>query len=68
MYAYAKKYQTSEVWLLYPMNPDIRNHHDISFLSADNVNVRVYCVDVANIENSFHNLRTKLLTKREYTV
>ena len=42
MYAYAKKYQASEVWLLYPMNEEMRNTEPILFDSGDGVRVSVY--------------------------
>lgn len=29
MYAYSKKYETSEIWLLYPVNDEMKNHEDI---------------------------------------
>ena len=34
MYAYAKKYHTSEIWLLYPLNNEMRGHDEISFSRA----------------------------------
>ena len=61
MYAYSKKYDTPEIWLLYPVNPEMRDHQDISFDSDDGVNVRLFFVDVANIENSLRDLRTRLI-------
>ena len=61
MYAYAKKYETPEIWLLYPINEEMRDHQDISFKSDDGVNVRVFFVDVANIETSLQLLRKRLL-------
>lgn len=64
MYAYAKKYETSEIWLLYPLNPEMRDHTDIAFRSDDGVNVRIFFVDVANIENNLLRLRD-LLIERE---
>ena len=60
MYAYSKKYDTSEIWLLYPVNPEMRDHQDISFDSNDGVNVRLFFVDVANIEKSLLKLRQLL--------
>lgn len=57
MYAYAKKYNTSEIVLLYPRNKDMSESEDISFTSDDEVNVRVYLVDVDNIEESLTLLR-----------
>ena len=61
MYAYAKKYKTSEIWLLYPVNEEMREHSEISFNSNDDVNVKVFFVDVANIETSMLALREQLL-------
>ena len=61
MYAYAKKYETSEIWLLYPVNSEMRNHQDITFESADGVNVRLFFVDVANIENCLLALREQFI-------
>ena len=65
VYAYAKKYEnkfeTPEVWLLYPVTNEMRDHPEISFYSDDGVNVRVYFVDVADIENSLLSLREQLI-------
>lgn len=61
MYAYSKKYDTSEIWLLYPVNEEMRDHTNISFDSNDGVNVRLFFVDVANIEDSLQSLREKLI-------
>ena len=61
MYAYSKKYNTSEIWLLYPINEEMRNHADISFDSNDGVNVRLFFVDIANIEDSMQSLRDRLI-------
>ena len=62
MYAYSKKYGTSEVWLLYPINPEMRGHTDIVFSSDDGVNVRVFFVDVADIDKSLMTLRLALIS------
>ena len=61
MYAYSKKYNTSEIWLLYPVNSEMRGHDDISFKSEDGVNVQLFFVDVANIEDSLNELRARLV-------
>ncbi len=60
MYVYSKKYDTSDIWLLYPVNEEMRNQQDISFKSQDGVNVRVFFIDVADIENSIKTLREKI--------
>ena len=61
MYAYAKKYKTSEIWLLYPVNPEMRSHPDISFNSDDGVKVSLFFVDIANIRTSLRSLRERLV-------
>ena len=60
MYAYSKKYQTSEIWLLYPLNDEMRGHSEIKFESGDGTEVRLHFVDVANIEDSLLELKEKL--------
>ena len=61
MYAYAKKYNTPDVWLIYPMNEEMREHQDeISFKSNDNVNVRIYCISLDNMEYSIEELCKKM--------
>lgn len=52
MYAYSKKYDTSEIWLLYPVTYEMKDKATISYSSDDGVKVTVFFVDVANIENS----------------
>ena len=68
MYAYSKKYKTSEIWLLYPINPEMRNHSDIKFRSYDGVHVRLFFVDLANIESSLGDLREKLIQEEEFSL
>lgn len=46
----------SEVWLLYPMNEEMRNTEPILFDSGDGVRVSVFLVDVAQIEKSLEKL------------
>ena len=57
MYAYSKKYETPEIWLLYPINEEMRGNTTISFKSDDGTVVSVYFVDVAEIESSLTKLR-----------
>jgi 5-methylcytosine-specific restriction enzyme subunit McrC len=65
MYAYSKKYKTSEIWLLYPLNENMQSTERIKFKSEveDNVLVSLFFINVANIENSLDKL--KLLLKLE---
>lgn len=60
MYAYSKKYGTSEIWLLYPLNDEMRGRSEIKFDSGDGTTVRLHFVDVAHIEDSLRTLRDKL--------
>ncbi|MBE6035008.1 MAG: restriction endonuclease [Clostridiales bacterium] len=60
MYAYSKKYDTSEIWLLYPLNNAMRNHAPIEFNSGDGTNVRIHFVDVEFIEDSLEELKEKI--------
>lgn len=60
MYAYSKKYETSEIWLLYPVNDEMKNHEDICFDSGDGTTVNVFFVDVENIEESLIQLRERI--------
>ena len=60
MYAYSKKYNTPEIWLLYPVNAEMRGHAPISFYSGDDTYVRLHFVDVANIEDSLLELKKKI--------
>ena len=60
MYAYSKKYNASDIWLLYPQTSEMKNHPEISFRSNDDVCVRVFFVNVANIDESLESLKQKL--------
>lgn len=60
MYAYSKKYETSEIWLLYPVNDEMRNSDSITFDSGDGTIVNLFFVDVANIEKNMRQLKSLL--------
>lgn len=60
MYAYSKKYKTSEIWLLYPITDDLRNHAPIRFESKDEITVNIHFVNVDKIKNSLQELKDKL--------
>ena len=60
MYAYSKKYQTSEIYLIYPVNQEMRNHRPIRFDSGDGTIVNVLLVDVAEIETDLVMLKEEL--------
>ena len=52
MYAYAKKYGTNDIRLLYPMNNEFNEQQTICFTSDDGVKVTVFFVDCHHIEDS----------------
>ncbi len=60
MYAYSKKYHTSDIWLLYPLNEDVKGVEDISFVAEreedKKVNVRIFFIDLADYKNSITRL------------
>ena len=60
MYAYSKKYGASDIWLLYPVNDEMRNHKSIQFESGDGTTVNLYFIDVDKIEDSLRELRDTL--------
>lgn len=57
MYAYSKKYRTPEIWLLYPLNHEMRFHKEIYFDSGDGTQVNVFFVDIENINDSMERLK-----------
>lgn len=61
MYAYAKKYKTNEIWLVYPCNDEMGVDHEIQFISDDLVNVRVFFVDCNNVEDGLEELIEKIM-------
>ncbi|NEW62319.1 restriction endonuclease [Granulicatella sp. zg-ZJ] len=60
MYAYSKKYETSEIWLLYPLNDEMRDYSDIEFESGDGTTVRLHFVDLTRMPETLEELRDKL--------
>ena len=69
MYAYSKKYKTSEIWLLYPLNNEMCIHTaDIEFESGDGTTVRLHFVDLTCIPETLEKLRDKLEETEPYLV
>ena len=64
MYAYSKKYHTSEIWLLYPYYSDVSDMNGISFKAvqneAQNVNVNIFFIDLENYQTSIKELCSKI--------
>lgn len=61
MYAYGKKYNTSEIWLLYPKTEGMETMNGFTFYSGDNINVHLFFVDVAKIDESLLELKEILM-------
>lgn len=55
VYAYAKKYEAEKVYLLYPRS-DLKLQYNLSYLSNDNVNVRVAFVDLLDPTKSLQKI------------
>lgn len=60
MYAYSKKYNTPEIWLLYPVNDEMREHEAIIFDSGDGTIVNLHFVNLDKIEDSLQELKDRL--------
>lgn len=60
MYAYSKKYNTSEIWLLYPLNDEMRGHPEIKFESGDGTTLRLHFVDIPHINDTLEELKSKI--------
>ena len=56
MYAYSKKYRANDVFLLYPQNPNMNNDKNIMYKDDDGVKIRIFFVDVNNINESLEQL------------
>lgn len=63
MFAYSKKYDTPDIWLLYPVTKEMEKSKDIVFRSYGpngDVTVSVFFVNVVDIKTSLDKLRIKL--------
>lgn len=72
MYAYSKKYNTSEIWLLYPVNDDVRDISNLSFEAIKDeqtkVSVRVFFIDLDDYEGSIRTLYDKIYYNLQFSV
>ena len=64
MYAYYKKYHTSEIWLLYPFYSDVAELKDLTFKAIQDedqvVNVSIMFVDLEHYQESVSELFDRL--------
>jgi 5-methylcytosine-specific restriction enzyme subunit McrC len=69
MYAYSKYYNSPEIWLLYPMTNDMREHEEITYSTKDrtgiSTRVNVFFIDlsVENIEDEIRRLHKEVAKK-----
>lgn len=61
MYAYSKKYKAKNIWLLYPVNDEMREQKEITFKSDENTVVNIYFVDLKNIKGNLKDLKKRIL-------
>jgi len=64
MYAYGKKYGVGGIWLLYPLNEEMKSNAPIEFKAVvgepSEVIVHVFFVDLANVNACIEDLRSKI--------
>lgn len=65
MYAYAHKYgecgvKLPDVWVLYPLNDEMRNQKPLSFESEDGVHIHIDFIDLEHADASLMALKEKL--------
>ena len=60
MYAYGKKYNASEIWLLYPKTEEMNNMNGFVFDSGDGIKVHLFFVDVSKIDKSILELKNRI--------
>lgn len=57
MYAYAKKYESNNIVLIYPISDYVKNlDENIEFIYEDNIKLNIYFIDLENIEDSMKKL------------
>ncbi len=62
MYAYSKKYDAQEIWLLYPYVPEMKDNMNIFFDSGDGTRVHIRFIDLKDIETDLFRLNCELLS------
>lgn len=64
MFAYSKKYNTPDIWLLYPKTKEVKGIDNIVFVSPEDdgskVKVSIFFVDLNNIDINMIQLRDKV--------
>jgi len=62
MYAYAKKYDSHNIFLIYPMNDSaLELQKDIVFKYDDNLELNIIFMDLEDIEGSMGCLRERII-------
>lgn len=66
MFAYSKKYRAKNIWLLYPINNEMRNKDQISFISDENTRIHIHFIDLKYIEESIEDLKRKIVLELDH--
>ena len=56
MYAYGKKYNSNDVYLIYPKSKNFKFSIDIPFKYDDNLNLHILCFDCLDISTNKYNI------------
>lgn len=65
MYAYAKKYDSSDIWLIYPYHDEVSRVGNISYNAHEadkSINVHVFMIDLENWKNSLRMLYDSMVS------
>lgn len=57
MYAYAKKYESKNIILIYPKQVQEETKEKMNFKFEENINLNILCVDLENIDKSMKELK-----------
>ena len=60
MYAYAKKYEATDVIVLYPLKAEMRGQPPIGFESEDGVRVRIRFIDLEDMDASLEAIKGEI--------
>ncbi len=60
MYAYSKKYETGEIYLLYPLTQEMIDYPPIYYLSDDLTCIKVFFVDLVKKQNFLSDLHESI--------
>ena len=56
IYAYGKKYNSNDIYLIYPKSKNFKFSIDIPFKYDDTLNLHILCFDCLNISTNKYNI------------